>query len=55
MALICIMAQVGSYIPAESATLSVLDGVFTRMGACDHILGDQSTFMTELMVYNANS
>ena len=50
VALLCIMAQVGSFIPAESAVLSTLDAVYTRMGASDHILVGRSTFMTELMV-----
>lgn len=47
-ALICIMAQIGSYVPAESAELGLLDAVFTRMGAFDNLLAGESTFMVEL-------
>lgn len=48
VALIAIMAQVGSYVPATSATLGILDAVFTRMGAFDNMLAGESTFMVEL-------
>ncbi|KAF9349246.1 Mismatch repair protein msh3 [Mortierella sp. AD094] len=48
VALLCIMAQVGSYLPADSARVSLLDAVFTRMGASDNIFGHESTFMVEL-------
>lgn len=48
VALICIMAQVGSYVPATSATLGILDAVFTRMGAFDNMMSGESTFMVEL-------
>ena len=48
VALITIMAQIGSYVPAESATLGLLDGVFTRMGAFDNMMRGESTFMVEL-------
>ncbi|CZR51049.1 related to DNA mismatch repair protein [Phialocephala subalpina] len=47
-ALICIMAQIGSFVPAESATLGLLDGIYTRMGAFDSLFTNQSTFMVEL-------
>ncbi|GME28384.1 hypothetical protein GTA08_BOTSDO02991 [Neofusicoccum parvum] len=47
-ALICIMAQVGSYVPASSAKLGMLDAVFTRMGAFDNMMAGESTFMVEL-------
>ncbi|KAI7139389.1 DNA mismatch repair protein msh3, partial [Hortaea werneckii] len=43
-----IMAQIGSYVPASSATLGLLDAVFTRMGAFDNMLKGESTFMVEL-------
>lgn len=46
LALLCIMAQIGSYVPAESAELGVLDAVHTRMGASDTL--QKSTFMVEL-------
>ncbi|XP_027970342.1 DNA mismatch repair protein Msh3 isoform X4 [Eumetopias jubatus] len=48
VALITIMAQMGSYIPAEEATIGIVDGIFTRMGAADNIYKGQSTFMEEL-------
>ncbi|KAJ9377751.1 hypothetical protein DTO063F5_8113 [Paecilomyces variotii] len=48
VALIAIMAQIGSYVPAESATLGMLDAVFTRMGAFDNMMAGESTFMVEL-------
>ena len=48
VALICIMAQIGCYIPATRARLGLLDAVFTRMGAFDNMLSGESTFMVEL-------
>eukprot|EP00117_Sycon_ciliatum_P039299 scpid29142/ scgid0544/ DNA mismatch repair protein Msh3; Divergent upstream protein; Mismatch repair protein 1 len=48
VALMVIMCQMGSFVPAESARMSVLDGVFVRMGACDDIGHGHSTFMVEL-------
>ncbi|KAG2263193.1 hypothetical protein Bca52824_070272 [Brassica carinata] len=48
VALISIMAQVGSFVPASFAKLHVLDGVFTRMGATDSIQHGRSTFLEEL-------
>ncbi|KAG0216738.1 Mismatch repair protein msh3 [Mortierella sp. NVP41] len=48
VALLCIMAQIGSYLPADSARVSMLDAVYTRMGASDNIFGHESTFMVEL-------
>ncbi|XP_072243723.1 DNA mismatch repair protein Msh3 isoform X2 [Leuresthes tenuis] len=48
VALICIMAQMGSYVPASEACLGVLDGIYTRMGASDNIYKGRSTFMEEL-------
>ncbi|KAF1914937.1 DNA mismatch repair protein MSH3 [Ampelomyces quisqualis] len=47
-ALIAIMGQIGSYVPAASARLGMLDAVFTRMGAFDNMLKGESTFMVEL-------
>ena len=47
-ALIVVMAQIGCYVPADSATLPVFDRIFTRIGANDDILGGQSTFMVEM-------
>jgi DNA mismatch repair protein MSH3 len=48
VALICIMAQIGSYVPADYARLGLLDAVYTRMGAFDNMLAGESTFMVEL-------
>jgi DNA mismatch repair protein MSH3 len=48
VALICILAQIGSYVPASSAQLGLLDGIYTRMGAYDSLFTNQSTFMIEL-------
>lgn len=47
-ALICLMAQMGSFVPAESASLGILDKVFTRVGASDNISSGESTFMVEM-------
>ena len=48
VALIAIMGQIGSYVPAASAELGMLDAVFTRMGAFDNMMRGESTFMVEL-------
>ena len=48
VALIAIMAQIGSYVPADSAELGLFDAIFTRMGAFDNMLRGESTFMVEL-------
>ena len=48
VALIVILAQIGSFVPAREARLSVVDRVFTRVGASDDIAGGQSTFMREM-------
>uniref|UniRef100_UPI003AAEA396 DNA mismatch repair protein Msh3 n=1 Tax=Centroberyx gerrardi TaxID=166262 RepID=UPI003AAEA396 len=48
VALVCIMAQMGSYVPASEARLGILDGIYTRMGASDNIYKGRSTFMEEL-------
>ena len=53
VALICLMAQIGSYVPADRATIGVVDRIFTRIGASDEIHRGQSTFMVE-MVETAN-
>lgn len=47
-ALISLMAQIGSYVPAERATLGVIDKLFTRVGASDNISQGESTFMVEM-------
>ncbi len=48
VALICLMAQIGSFVPARAARLGVVDRVFTRIGASDDLAGGQSTFMVEM-------
>ena len=48
IALIQVMAQIGSYVPAGRAELGLLDGIFTRMGAFDNMMRGESTFMVEL-------
>uniref|UniRef100_A0A8C0J3N9 DNA mismatch repair protein MSH3 n=1 Tax=Chelonoidis abingdonii TaxID=106734 RepID=A0A8C0J3N9_CHEAB len=48
VALITIMAQIGSYVPAEESIVGIVDGIFTRMGAADNIYKGRSTFMEEL-------
>lgn len=47
-ALLVIMAQIGSFIPAESATLGIVDRIFTRIGAGDDLASGQSTFYVEM-------
>ena len=52
-ALLCLMAQIGSFVPARSAKIGLVDRIFTRIGAQDEIHAGQSTFMVE-MVETAN-
>ncbi|MDP4820691.1 MAG: DNA mismatch repair protein MutS, partial [Saprospiraceae bacterium] len=47
-ALICLMAQMGSFVPAANARLGIIDKVFTRVGASDNISSGESTFMVEM-------
>ncbi len=47
-AIICLMAQVGSFVPAKYAKIGVLDKIFTRVGATDNISAGESTFMVEM-------
>ena len=53
VALLTIMSQMGSFIPASSATIGIIDSVYTRIGAADDLSRGQSTFMVE-MVETAN-
>ncbi|CAG07808.1 unnamed protein product, partial [Tetraodon nigroviridis] len=48
VALICVMAQMGSYVPALQAQLGMLDGIYVRMGASDNIFQRRSTFMEDV-------
>lgn len=48
-ALISILAQVGSYVPAEHAEIGLVDQIFSRIGAADDLFRDQSTFMVEML------
>ncbi len=49
VALIVLMAQIGSYVPADRATIGLVDRIFTRIGAQDDIASGQSTFMIEML------
>lgn len=48
VALICLMAHMGSFVPAKSANISLLDRIFTRVGASDDLTRGKSTFMVEM-------
>ncbi len=48
-ALIAILAQIGSYVPADSAEVGIVDRVFSRVGAKDDLFRDRSTFMVEML------
>ena len=52
LALIAIMAQMGSFVPASKASLPIFDKLFTRIGASDDLLGGSSTFMVEMQEAN---
>lgn len=52
-ALLVVMAQMGSFIPAKTAELPIFDRIFTRIGASDDILTGKSTFMVEMIEANA--
>ncbi len=47
--LICLMAQIGSYVPAEEAHIGIVDRIFTRVGASDNLAFGESTFMVEML------
>lgn len=49
VALICIMAQMGCYVPADNAVIGIVDRIFTRVGAFDDLSSGQSTFMVEML------
>jgi DNA mismatch repair ATPase MutS len=48
-ALIAILAQAGSFVPADSATIGIIDKLFARIGAKDDLFHDRSTFMVEML------
>ena len=48
VALITVMAQIGSFVPAKSARIGIVDKLFTRIGASDDLASGQSTFMIEM-------
>lgn len=48
IALIVLMAHIGSFVPAKSAEIPITDKIFTRIGASDNLISDQSTFMVEM-------
>ena len=48
VALICLMAQIGSFVPAKEARIPICDRIFTRVGASDDLASGQSTFMVEM-------
>ena len=52
VALTCIMAQIGSFVPCKEANLPIFDAIYTRIGASDDIVSGQSTFMVEMMEVN---
>ena len=47
-AIICLLAQIGSFVPAKYAEIGILDKIFTRVGATDNISAGESTFMVEM-------
>jgi DNA mismatch repair protein MutS len=47
-ALLCLLAQIGSFVPAEAARLPIFERIYTRIGASDDIAGGRSTFMVEM-------
>ncbi len=47
-ALICLMAQIGSFVPAKAAQIGIVDSIFTRVGASDDLAAGKSTFMVEM-------
>jgi DNA mismatch repair protein MutS len=49
VAVISLLAQIGSFVPAEEARVPIVDRIFTRIGAADDLIGGQSTFMVEMM------
>ncbi len=48
LGLICLMAQIGSFVPADEARIGLVDRIYTRVGASDDLVGGRSTFMVEM-------
>ncbi len=48
VAIIALMAHIGSFVPAKEANIPIIDRIFTRIGASDNLISDQSTFMVEM-------
>ena len=53
MAIIAVMAQIGSFVPASYANIPIFDKIFTRIGASDDLVSGESTFMVEMMEANS--
>ena len=48
-ALVTILAQIGSFVPADAATIGIVDKLFSRVGSSDDLFRDRSTFMVEML------
>ena len=48
VAIIALLSQIGSFVPAEKCTIGLVDQLFTRVGASDNLAGGESTFLVEM-------